>query len=1020
MTNSNGFKSDFTWIKRIEIEEVFASSQTHLEEALALHGQKAQVKSFNFYHVAGNGSVPAPETFSELMWDHALQKGHFEVQERPFNKAVSVTYLPGVTDNSGKALEEAFLLKGLSVRCYSGVWYEIQFEDEKSDISKRAGAIEFFKSEVGNNLIQKVEDFDREDANTLSRFEHIKLPEVHISHDQGTETIPLDLTDEELLELSRVRCLALNLEEMKTIQGFYSQESMVSKRKAKGLPLWPTDVELEMLAQTWSEHCKHKIFAADIYYTNEETGEDFKVESLYKSYIKKATKEIGEELEKEGNNWLVSVFSDNAGIVRFDEKIDLCIKVETHNSPSALDPYGGAITGILGVNRDILGCGLGAKPVANTDVFCFASTELPQKVDPQRLPAGLMEPARLLKGVHKGVEDGGNKSGIPTVNGAIVFDTDFAGKPLVFCGTIGTLPAKLPDGREGSEKGAKVGDGIFVVGGAVGADGIHGATFSSMELNEESPATAVQIGDPLTQKRVMDFLLEARDLGLYTCVTDNGAGGISSSIGEMAELTGGATIDLNLHPRKYPGLSPWEIMISESQERMTFAVDPKNEAKFLELAKVRGVVATRLGEFTNSGHLEVYYKEELVASLDMDFLHDGVPTLDLKARSIPQVKRTTWIDLPKKEAPKNFSETLSELLSLENIASKADWVRQYDHEVQGATIGKPFSGKNGIGPGDSGVIDLEVHGGSTGSMATVGCGLAPRMSALNARVMAMQSVDEAVRNIIVSGTNPDKICLLDNFCWPDPVKTEKNPDGDIKLGQLVDTCRGLYDICKLYKAPLVSGKDSMKNDFRGKNRQGDPLVISIQPTLLVTAMGHGETKNLIRSHATKEGLHIYRMGAFQGDLTVSEWRENFEIKNFEKINEEGVSPQDWDFGKCAQTYKTFYKANLERLIHCAHDVSDGGVAVAVSEMIFDSGLGFQFTCENLKPVYLFGEGPGMILVGVTDENKDTFEELCRKEMVEAELIGQTNTSGKIQFNKEDFLFTREAIDLWQRNWEVSR
>lgn len=1009
----------FTWIKRIEIEDLMASRKTHLEDILCQFGQKGTVKAFNFYLVAGHGSVPEPDLFKELMWDQALQKGHFEVQERSFQSAVSVTYLPGVTDNSGKALEEAFSLRNLEVRCFSGVWYEIEFE-KGTNTNQREVALESFMAEVGNPLIQKVQHFLKEDDGVLGRFKKNHIPEVHISHDQGSEEVSLDLSEEDLLELSRKRCLALTLEEMKVIKDFYQREDVKADRKKKGLPLWPTDVEIEVLAQTWSEHCKHKIFAADIHYTNEETGEDFKIESLYKSYIKKATKEISEDLEKEGNNWLVSVFSDNAGIVRFDKNIDLCIKVETHNSPSALDPYGGAITGILGVNRDILGCGLGAKPIANTDVFCFASTELPKLVDPQKLPAGLMEPMRLLKGVHKGVEDGGNKSGIPTINGAIVFDTDFAGKPLVFCGTIGTLPARLPDGREGSEKGAKVGDGIFVAGGAVGADGIHGATFSSMELNEESPATAVQIGDPLTQKRVMDFLLEARDRGLYTCVTDNGAGGISSSIGEMAELTGGAKIDLNLHPRKYPGLSPWEIMISESQERMTFAVDKKNEDAFLKLAKERGVVATRLGEFTNTGTLEVFYKEELVASLDMDFLHDGVPTLDLKARSVTQSKRTSWIELPKKEAPQSHSETLKELLISENIASKAPWVRQYDHEVQGATIAKPFSGKNGIGPGDSGVIDLEVHGGVPGSMATVGCGLAPRMSAINARAMAMQSVDEAVRNIIVSGTNPDKICLLDNFCWPDPVKTEKNPSGDIKLGQLVDTCRGLYDICKLYKAPLVSGKDSMKNDFRGKNRGGEPLVISIQPTLLVTAMGHGETKDLLRSHATQEGLRIYRMGAFQASLVVSEWLEHYSDKNLEALNSESIGPEDWDFSLCHQTYKTFYKANTQGLIDCAHDVSDGGVAVSVAEMLFDSQLGFTFENDNSSTLQYFGEGPGMILVAVKDENTQRFEELCANEKVDFEFLGQTNGNGEIQFSPNDKVKTQVALNSWQREWEVSR
>ncbi len=1014
-------ETEFSWIKRIEIEEVMPSEEKHLEQLLLHHGIKAKVNRKAFYRVAGNGQVPSPEVFEKIMWDQALQRGQIELPETHFDGAVSVSFLPGVTDNSGKALEEAFSLYGHDMRCFSGTWFEIKVLEGTAVLGsdKWTKALGHFCEEVGNPLIQQVTSYqvnkDRDLQWLEGRFKNISIPQVHIDHDQKVESVSLELSDQELEELSRTRCLALNLEEMQTIKNYYLNDSVQNRRKVKGLPLTPTDVEIEVLAQTWSEHCKHKIFAANIDYHNEQTGEKFKIESLYKSFIKKATKEI----EEEGVDWLVSVFSDNAGIVRFDQNIDLCIKVETHNSPSALDPYGGAITGILGVNRDILGCGLGAKPIANTDVFCFASTELPEKIDPQKLPAGLMEPARLLRGVHKGVEDGGNKSGIPTVNGAIVFDTDFAGKPLVFCGTIGTLPAKLKDGRNGSDKGAKVGDGIFVVGGAVGADGIHGATFSSMELNEDSPATAVQIGDPLTQKRVMDFLLEARDHGLYTCVTDNGAGGISSSIGEMAELTGGAKIDLNTHPRKYPGLSPWEIMISESQERMTFAVDSSQEQAFLDLARERGVMATRMGEFTNSGYLEVFYKEDLVADLEMDFLHDGVPTLNLKARSVSLKERPTWISLPKEKKPGTKSEALEKLLHCENIASKEPWVRQYDHEVQGATIGKPFSGSNGIGPGDSGVIDLEAHGGEENSMATVGCGLAPRMSSYDASVMAKQCVDEAVRNIIVSGSNPDKICLLDNFCWPDPVLTSKNPQGDIKLGQLVDTCKGLYEICKLYKAPLVSGKDSMKNDFRGKNRAGEPLTISIQPTLLVTAMGHGHKSELLRSSLEEVGTLVYRVGHFQASLLVSEYRENFALTDNDLNFSNEVRPEDWDFNKCQQTYRAFFKANKSGLLQSAHDVSDGGVAVAMAEMLFDSGLGFQLSSIDKSVGDLFSEGPGMILVGVRPHNQKAFEVHFSQEGVPVELLGEANDGGKIEFTSDDSLSINQALNSWRRNWEVS-
>ncbi|MCR9205694.1 MAG: AIR synthase related protein, partial [Halobacteriovoraceae bacterium] len=802
------------------------------------NGIKASIQKISFYKVKLNDLNLSLEEVISSFTDPTLQMAHSSPYSfaEELDGAISVSFLPGVTDNSAKALEECLRLKGWDTTCFSGSLYLIK---GGKGVGKKA--FELLKEEVGNSLIQEINFIEKVPLLEGERFKNISLPEVHITHQEEALEVSLDLNSDQLLKLSKDRCLALNLEEMEAIKAFYLVEKNQKVRKELGLPLWPTDVELEVLAQTWSEHCKHKIFASEIEYTDSKTGKVEVVDSLYKSYIKKATKDI----ESDGVDWLISVFSDNAGIVRFDNKIDLCIKVETHNSPSALDPYGGAITGILGVNRDILGCGLGAKPIANTDVFCFASTELPKKVDANKLPSGLMEPLSLLRGVHKGVEDGGNKSGIPTVNGAIVFDIDYAGKPLVFCGTIGTLPQKLEDGREGKNKGAKKGDKIYVLGGAVGADGIHGATFSSMELNEDSPATAVQIGDPLTQKRVMDFLLRARDLGLYTCITDNGAGGISSSIGEMAELTGGATIDLNTHPRKYPGLSPWEIMISESQERMTVAVHPEKAEYFEKLSQQAGVESTCMGEFTDSGRLDVFYKDERVAILPMEFLHDGVPKLKLKAIGNQSNKFGSWVNYPNTSLPKNKSDILKTLLNRENIASKDYWVRQYDHEVQGATIGKPFPGKEGISPGDSGCIDLEIHGGEKDSMATVGCGMAPRWSQENANLMAKLSVDEAVRNLISSGTNPDKICLLDNFCWPDPVATEKNPQGKEKLGQLVDTCKGLYEICKTYKAPLVSGKDSMKNDFRGKNRGGEDLVISIKPTLLVTGMGHGKKSQIV-------------------------------------------------------------------------------------------------------------------------------------------------------------------------------
>lgn len=999
------------WTKRCEIIPQFPIQESSLLKFLPSNFSDAKIYKIPYYLMTSQSSqTPTPADLQKILWDSCLQRGYFEKYVFPHGEVcavIDVHFLAGVTDNPGRSLTQAFSLFDIDCTCYSGTLYVIT----NTHVALKEICVRNLKDlslAVHNPLIETAQLLSAEEFFSNSRFECIHFPEVHIEHDGVAHTIDLDLDDQGLLELSAKMCLALNLNEMQTIKSYYESSEQILSRKSKGLSKYPTDVELEVLAQTWSEHCKHKIFASKINYIGP-NGKKETIDSLYKSYIQKSTKDI----EAAGVDWLVSVFSDNAGIVRFDEKIDLCIKVETHNSPSALDPYGGAITGILGVNRDILGCGLGAKPVANTDVFCFASTELPQKISSELLPASLMEPMTLLKGVHKGVEDGGNKSGIPTVNGAIQFDSSYAGKPLVFCGTIGTLPAVLPDGREGKSKGAKIGDLIIVSGGEVGADGIHGATFSSMELNKDSPASAVQIGDPITQKRLMDFLLEARDLGLFTCVTDNGAGGISSSIGEMAELSGGAKIDLKKHPTKYPGLAPWEIMISESQERMTFAVDAKNEKAFLSLSNKRGVTSTVLGEFTSSGSLEVYYGKSLVADIDMHFLHDGVPQLNLSAKWDNSYSYNPWIEESLPEIPTSNAKICYQLLNSENLASKEHWVRQYDHEVQGATLLKPFSGENGIGPDDSGIIDLEAHGGEQGSMAGVSCAMAPRWSLVDPYFMAKIAVDEAVRNLVSCGINPEKICLLDNFCWPDPVQSPKNVDGQYKLGQLVEACKGLYDISTCYKAPLISGKDSMKNDYRGKNRRGDDIVISIKPTLLVTAMGHGRTSDITRSHAKANQL-AYHFGPKYLSFNATEIQaqySNLYNDNFYKV---------WDFEKCRKIHQALFELIQSGHIQSCHDISDGGMLCALSEMLFDNKLGLEGkTSKEFSLLELFGEGPGQYVLTIDKNDQKSFEKKCLDKEFPFELIGLVNDSGVIKgkFLGDEVIDISKAYSAWNREWK---
>jgi phosphoribosylformylglycinamidine synthase len=625
---------------------------------------------------------------------------------------------------------------------------------------------------------------------------------------------------------------------------------------------------------------------------------------------------------------------------------------------------------------------------------------MPKTGDEAFMPQGVKAPRRILEGVHKGVEDGGNKSGIPTVNGAFFFDRDYAGKPLVFVGTVGVLPHKLPDGRAAAFKKADIGDRIVVAGGAIGADGIHGATFSSMEMDENAPATAVQIGDPLTQKRVTDFLLEARDLGLYSALTDNGAGGLSSSVGEMAQMTHGATLDLALCPVKYPGLNPWELIVSESQERMTFAVPPQNLAPFLKLAAKHDVVATDIGNFNDKGALEVLYDKKIVASLPLDFLHDSLPQMKLEAVWHGGQPRKDWSATTKlskqTRASESIGDALLQLLQSPNITSKEKWIRAYDHEVQAASHQKPFSGD---GPADGAVIWLHPHGGDKDNGVAIGCGMAPRLSPHDPYLMAQCAVDEAVRNVVVAGGDPDTCCLLDNFCWPDPVQSPKNPEGSYRLGQLVRTCQGLYDICAAYGMPLVSGKDSMKNDFKGKDRRGQEIAIGVLPTLLVTSMARVKMGTSPGSHFREAGDLIYVLGGAGGGLGGSEYAYLYEINE---------APPEINVEKNLALYRKLHEEGLA-LISSAHDISEGGFLVAVAEAMIGGGCGVQLA-DDLKAAAAFNEAPGRIVVSVPPAKKTAFEKIFN-----VAPVGTVTDSKQLSFGKTSILLTTLAA-AWKKGF----
>lgn len=878
---------------------------------------------------------------------------------------VEITPKAGVTDNLANTTQEALSLCGLNAKVSTGKIYYLF-----GQLSSHQ-AYELATSYLGNPLIADIHVLSFDQFLQKNRFDNPQLPQVKINHNTTYEVINLNLSDEQLIKLSTDRTLALTLDEMLFIKNYYQRQDVLEERKIAGLPSSPTDVELEILAQTWSEHCKHKIFASTIEFNGPKGHET--IQSLYKSYIKRSTY----ELIQEGLDWATSVFSDNAGIVNFDQHLDLSIKVETHNSPSALDPYGGAITGILGVNRDILGVGMGHRPIANTDVFCFANPSDEKFNNKNAIPQLLKHPRQIVEGVHKGIVDGGNKSGIPTVNGAFYFDDAFAGKPLVFCGTIGCAPKQI-NARPTSHKRIQPGDRIYMVGGPIGADGIHGATFSSLELNESSPATAVQIGDPLTQKRVTDFLIQARDSELFTGLTDNGAGGLSSSVGEMANATGGATIDVALAPTKYPGLSPYELVISESQERMSVAVNIVNCLEFEQMAKSHGVSATNIGYFHTNGYFEILYNNKLMAKLPLGLMHEDLPPLKLKAMWDGPRAYQSWICPPAKIMAPNpdavgAMTVLSTLLQRPNIKSKEPLIRQYDHEVQAATHIKPFNTALDSTPNDAGVIWLAPHHGEQTNAISIGCGLNPRLSQHDPQLMAQFAVDEAVRNVVATGGDIDHCCLLDNFCWPDPVETTKNPDGSYKLGQLVLACQGLYEIVKTYKTPLVSGKDSMKNDFKGKMPDGSPVTISIHPTLMVTAMAKTSIDHTCTSDFKASGHLIYLLGKHTEGLIGSEFLQVFEL-NGTNVNCSKV-PRPNLLGN-HKLYRQMKEAFELGLIQSCHDVSDGGILTAIAESTFARKVGVRI--EVLLPEdqifdFLFNEACGRFIVSVLPQQKETFE-----------------------------------------------
>ncbi|NOT32160.1 MAG: phosphoribosylformylglycinamidine synthase subunit PurL [Planctomycetes bacterium] len=747
------------------------------------------------------------------------------------------------------------------------------------------------------------------------------------------EVALLTLSDEQLVRLSKDGQLSLSLAEMRAIQDHFA-----------GLRREPSACELETLAQTWSEHCKHKTFTGLIDFTPPGGGAPRRIDNLLKSTIARATHELARP-------WCVSVFVDNAGIVAFEQGFDLAIKVETHNHPSAIDPYGGAGTGIGGVIRDVLGAGRGARPIANTDAFFVGPPDLPK----ERVPRGTLHPRRILRGVVAGVRDYGNRMGIPTIAGGVWFDEGYVANPLVYAGTLGILP------HAAATKEVRSGDVIVSVGGRTGRDGIHGATFSSLELSEHSEtvsSSAVQIGDPITEKRTLDCLLAARERGLYRGVTDCGAGGFSSAVGEMGEHTG-AEVELSEVKLKYPGLASHEVWISEAQERMVLAVPPEHLAELVLLFASEDVEATVLGRFTDTQRLVVKDRGELVAELAMAFLHKGNPRPLRQARwerpSIPDPGCPT--------PPEGFARTLLALLAAPEVASKEWIVRQYDHEVQGSSVVKPLVGVHGDAPSDAAVLQPLP---SSRMGVALACGASSRFGALDPYAMALAVIDEALRNAVAVGADPARTAILDNFSWG-------NCDKPDRLGALVLAAEGCYDAAKAFGTPFVSGKDSLNNEYRVGEE-----TLSIPPTLLITALALvPDVARCVTMDAKAAENRVYLVGETRPELGGS-------LVHQHAARRGGTVPRV-DLARAPRVLAALHAAIQAGTVASCHDLSEGGLAVAAAEMSFGGGLGLALDLARVpaapEPVgwdadgwRLFSESTTRFLVEVAPAEAAAFEQ----------------------------------------------
>lgn len=939
-------------------------------------------RTAQLYRITGTlSSTHVGQIIQQLLVDPVTQQARIlqDVPETTIFPIIDVYYHPGVTDTLAESVKTGAGLLGIDEieHVETGRRYVLDSRLQESEARLIAEALLY------NPVIQHytlhlrgvVPAADEPDA----------TPETAPDEAEYSTTIPLtDLAESDLLEVSSRGLLALNLDEMRTIQEHF-----------RSLGREPTDVELETLAQTWSEHCSHKTFRATIQYSELNSAGHMRqqetITNLLKQYIMRATHELA-------HPWVVSAFSDNAGIIRFTDNYDLAFKVETHNHPSAIEPFGGANTGVGGVIRDVLG--VSAQPIACTDVLCFG----PPDTNVEALPAGILAPRRIAAGVVSGVRDYGNKMGIPTVNGAVLYHTGYLYNPLVFCGCLGLLP----HGSHPHE--AQPGDLVVVLGGRTGRDGIHGATFSSGAMSHEINAqagAAVQIGAPITEKKLTDAILQARDLGLYHAITDCGAGGFSSAVGEMgADI--GVQVELSNAPLKYQGLTPWEIWLSEAQERMVLAVPPDKLKELLDLCAIEEVEASIIGTFTDAKRLHVTYHDHVVADLDMAFLHDGRPERTLEAVWQAPTPNEASVRLTHEARVANVLPTpanaLLALLSHPTIASKEEIVRTYDHEVQGATALKPLVGRSENGPGDAAVLQpLFAQANHAG--VVLSNGLSPLYSLIDPYHMAICAVDEALRNLTAVGGDIARAALLDNFCWG-------NPTDPVQLGGLVRAVKGCYEAAIGFGTPFVSGKDSLNNEYCAEDEQRLPVL----PTLLISAFGPiDDVACTVDMSLKAPGNLLYQVGATSDELAGSHYATLVAHTIFATHFPNTTMPHV-HIERARTTMLLLGAAIRAGVVQACHDLSEGGLAVAAAEMALAGQLGLTLdlaqvphdlvTDNEYVNTLLFSESATRFLVEVAPEHQETFEHLLQ-EGAEIACIGRVTHNASVVI----YHGTRTYVDL---------